>query len=294
MDKYFRAVGFSQLQAGKQLDTLIQTSFRTCETKYRTELNKGDISLDCFKYYGKGIGLGLSGKMNKNNSVVLQKCFPFAESKCRVAALNVEIEDINHDKLALFYDKKNLNQFVVKLQTSVLAPREIKKLSVTALSAKGKILLPLCVEKTHAAIKKQESKNLRKLIKRTCTGDPKAVKLLEEHIDKSSLAIKNRMHNEDFFSIVESYFQPNDESDFSYDLLANIIDVETIVNSMTDEKLYSMTLDVTGTKIQLYINHSDLIGIPTKGMRFWGVCALNGNVINDGFLGNLKRIFSFK
>ena len=295
MDKYFRAVGFSHLQAGKQLDTLIQTSFRTCESKYTTGFDSGDVILDCFKYFGKGIGLGLSGKINKNKSVVLHKCFPFAESSCRVGAANAEIEHVNNDRLMLFYDKKTFNQFVVKLQKTASLPEKITKLSITALSAKGKVLLPLVSDKQQVKIKKRDSKNIKRLLQKTCGGDTKAGKKLEETLEQASQAIRCNMITDDFFSVVDSYFQPDDESEFAYDILADIIDVETITNSMTDEKLHSMTLDVAGTKLQLYINHNDLIGMPSKGMRFWGVCVLYGSVVkNNGIIKRLARIFSYR
>ena len=163
MDKYFRAVGFSRLQAGKQLDALIQDSFRTCESKYATEKNSEDVYLDCFKYYGKGIGLGLSGILNKNKSVSLKKCFPFAESDCCIEAINVEIEDVDNDKLILFYDKKTLNQFVVKLQKPLKSTDRISSVSVSALSAKGKVLLPFYKDKAQEIHRKKESKALKKL-----------------------------------------------------------------------------------------------------------------------------------
>jgi hypothetical protein len=277
MDKYFRAVGFSRLNSDKQFEKLLQSSFRSCETKYMQKQSSGAVILNCLKYFGKGIGLGLSGKIEKNEVLVLKKWFPYAESKCPIGALNVELEEVNNDRLALFYDKKNLNQFVVKLHQPVTAPADIKLLSITALSAKGKILLPVVKEQNN--LKKQEAKMKRKLLFKSFTGDKSSFNELNKTSAKTSEDIKKRMMGEDFFSIVEKYFQPNDESDFTYDILADILNVETITNSMTDEKLYSMTLDVTGTNLQLYINHSDLIGTPYEGMRFWGVCALNGNVL---------------
>ena len=281
MDKYFRAVGFSGLQAGKQLDTLIRISFDTCESKYATGLDPDDISLDCFKYFGKGIGLGLSGKMNKNKSVVLQKYFPFAESNYHINAANAEMENVENDHLIMFFDKKTYNQFVAKLQKHPSLPKKIKKVSVTALSAKGKILLPLAKDTPRAFTNKQDAKKTMALLRKINAGDMRAKKRLDDCFDEAFESLRSRMRKDDFFSIVESYFQPNDESEFSYDILADIIGVETVTNSMTDEKLYSMALDVTGTKIQAYINHNDLSGMPMPGMRFWGVCALNGTVIDN-------------
>jgi len=287
MDKYFRAVGFSQLKAGKQFDSLIQNSFRTCESKYTTGFDSEDMTLDCFKYFGKGIGLGFSGVLKKNKSVSLRKCYPFAESDCNVEAVNVETEDVDNDTLILFYDKKTLNQFVVKLLKPPSAPGKIKSLSISALSATGKILLPFLKNKKQTAFKKQEAKRVKMLLRKACSGDAGAEKRLEACLEKASNAIRGRMVKEDFFSIVETYFQPNDENDFSYDILAEIVCAETVVNSATEEKLYRMTLDVTGTRIQLYINHSDLIGVPSAGMRFWGVCALSGVVASE------KKTFRF-
>jgi len=276
MDKYFRAVGFSHLRAGKQLDALIQNSFRTCESKIATG-DAEDVTLDCYKYFGKGIGLGLSGVMKKNKSVTLKKCFPFAESDCCVEAVNVETEEVNNDKLILFYDKKTFNQFVVKLQKPFTVSK-IKSVSIAALSAKGKVLLPFFKDKTQQNIKKHEVKNLKSLLKKTCAGDKNAEVKLDESLERTSCAIRSRMFSEDFFSIVETYFQPDDESDFSYDLLAEIIRVETLENSETGEKIYAMVINVTGTELQLYINHLDIVGVPSVGMRFWGVCALCGSV----------------
>jgi len=280
MDKYFRAVGFSSLQAGKQLDSLIRNSFDTCESKIATDVNSDDISLDCFKYFGKGIGLGLTGKMNKNKSVILQKCFPFAESDYPVMTADVCTERLYEDKLIMFFDKKNHNQFVVKVQKNDVAPKKIKRVSITALSARGKVLLPLSGKNAKITPDRREAKKTKELLIKICAGDKNAETHLKRRQIEAAAAIKKRMFTEDYFSFVKNYFEPNEESVNSYDILADIINVETVVNSATDEKLYSMALDLAGTKLQAYINYNDLTGVPSKDMRFWGVCALNGNVMN--------------
>jgi len=282
MDKYFRAVGFSSLQAGKQLDSLIRNSFNSCDAKIATDVNSDDISLDCFKYFGKGIGLGLTGKMNKNKSVILQKCFPFAESDYPVTTADVYIDRLNDDRLIMFFDKKTHNQFVVKVQKNNAVPDKIKRLSITALSAGGKILLPL-KDKKDKNVKltpnRRNAKQTKDLIIKACAGDKSAETRLKRRQNETAALINNRMFTDDFFSVVKNYIEPNDESVFSYDILADILDVETVVNSATNEKLYSMALDLVGTKMRAYINQTDLIGLPQKNMRFWGMCAFNGQFI---------------
>ena len=279
MDKYFRAVGFSSLQAGKQLDSLIRNSFNTCESRIATDVNFDDISLDCYKYFGKGIGLGLTGKMNKNKSVFLQKCFPFAESDYPIPTEDVFTERLHNDKLIMFFDKKNHNQFVVKIQKNDAPPKKIKRLAVTALSAGGKVLLPLQGKSVKLTPNRRGAKKTKDLLIKIRTGDLNAETRLKRSQYETSALIKNRMLSEDFFSVVKNYIEPNDESVFSYDILADIISVETVVNSATNEKLYSMALDLAGTKLRAYINQNDLIGVPSKNMRFWGMCAFNGQFI---------------
>ena len=49
-------------------------------------------------------------------------------------------------------------------------------------------------------------------------------------------------------------------------------------NTMTDEKIYHLTIECNDIQFDVCINQKDLLGEPAKGRRFKGVVWLQGEV----------------
>ena len=94
----------------------------------------------------------------------------------------------------------------------------------------------------------------------------------------SPASIAKRVKNEDVLSIVESYFMPCGISCDQYAVMGTILDVETLTNSLTGDKIYRMILDCNDLVFDLCINKEDLLGEPEVGRRFRGNIWLQGLV----------------
>ena len=67
------------------------------------------------------------------------------------------------------------------------------------------------------------------------------------------------------------------ESD-QYAVLGEILNVSQTTNRITDQKIYSMTIDTNDLIYDICINEDDLLGVPEVGRRFKGKIWLQGMV----------------
>ena len=67
------------------------------------------------------------------------------------------------------------------------------------------------------------------------------------------------------------------ESD-QYSILGEIIEVEEVCNSITNERLYSMEVECNDLHFRVLINQEDLLGEPVVGRRFKGSIWMQGTV----------------
>ena len=88
--------------------------------------------------------------------------------------------------------------------------------------------------------------------------------------------ISGRIGQEDVYSIVDTCFMPCGLECDQYAIIAEILGVETVQNTMSGEKLYRMLLDCNDLKLSLVINQADLLGEPAPGRRFKGDVWLQG------------------
>ena len=64
-----------------------------------------------------------------------------------------------------------------------------------------------------------------------------------------------------------------------YNILGEILKVETVQNSLTKEEIYVMTIESHDLVFDICINKEDLLGEPQVGRRFKGVIWLQGEMI---------------
>jgi hypothetical protein len=67
------------------------------------------------------------------------------------------------------------------------------------------------------------------------------------------------------------------ESDH-YSVLAEILEVEEVINSITNEKMYFMKVECNDIIFYITINQADLLGEPAVGRRFKGIIWMQGTV----------------
>ena len=107
-------------------------------------------------------------------------------------------------------------------------------------------------------------------------GDEEAIESLTmEDIDLYSM-ISRRIQHEDVYTIVESYFMPYGIECDQYNLMGEITDCNTTINTVTGEKLWQLGILSNDIPLDICINEKDLLGVPEVGRRFKGVIWLQG------------------
>ena len=184
------------------------------------------------------------------------------------------------DYLEFIFDKDGLKQkeYNIDRKGSVYRiPIKNKKVSLTALSIGGMILLP-SHRKVEPVKAKKEQDEREKLIQAAKKGDETAIENLTiEDIDTYN-ELSNRVMKEDIFTIVDSTFMPCGVECDQYSVIGEIHELSKERNSYTGENIYIMNLECNDVEFTLGINEKHLLGEPMVGRRFKGQIWLQGNV----------------
>ena len=90
--------------------------------------------------------------------------------------------------------------------------------------------------------------------------------------------ISRRAKKEDVLTIVESYFMPYGIACDQYSIMGDILAVEKVQNSLTEEYIYILTVECNDLVFDVCINKEDLMGEPLPGRRFRGNVWMQGMV----------------
>jgi len=156
---------------------------------------------------------------------------------------------------------------------------DITKANVAMLMTFGTILLPVQKNDTTTNFRAQEEAIMRDLVSRARSGDIEAEEDLHKMAKKQETDLRERLTQEDLLSVFEGYFLNLIEQSGLFSILADIHDVDEITNEASREKLYRLSVSVTGIKMTLYVNQEDIVGMPMQGMRIMGMGLLQGNVM---------------
>lgn len=149
---------------------------------------------------------------------------------------------------------------------------------LTGLSVSGKVILPLMKTEEDVRRRRDESINRDRMIAAAREGDQDAIESLTlEDIDLYA-TISRRSKKEDVLTIVESYFMPYGIAYDQYSIMGDILSVETVKNSLTEESIYILSLECNNLIFDICINKEDLLGEPLPGRRFRGNVWMQGTV----------------
>ena len=288
MGPYISAVGFSSINKKRQWDILIDEVLKNSDKQLVTNHDEEHIFIEYYKEYGKGMGVVLRGLLDNDQDIDLETCDPYFEARYTVDIAEIEIEEEEDDYFyfAIYEDEQSGSEIVFQLQ-NIIEYLEIKGdkevfidgIKIVGLASKGTVILP--VEKTDSDVEYENEQNewKKELFKRARQGDEEAREILDMEAEEAADIIEERLQNEDFLSVIEGYFIPIDYLDATYSLLGTIQEVEIIENNQTKEKVYWMLVETIGMKIEVAINAKELVGNPMVGMRFMGMCWMQGTVI---------------
>ncbi len=288
MGSHLSAVGFSKVKKRTEWDELITQVIEDPTERYVTSEHDEEAYIEHFKSYGPDFGLVVRGTLDEEDEVVVDTCDPYIDAKHVMDVSEVEIEKTEDDSTyyAICEEEETGTEIIFYLQNVIeyldidnLQDVSIQGVRVVGLAVQGTVILPVEKDDVDKVIEEEQDAWYKELIKRAREGDDEAEELLDLQAEETSQLIRERLKKEDFLSVVEGYFLPDEKQDATYSILGFIREIHRSINQDTKEEIYRMYLDTMGMGIEVCINQKDLIGIPSIGMRFMGICWIQGKVV---------------
>ena len=288
MHKFLRAIGFSDIRK-KDLDYIIEEVIEHPEVMKVTRDSEGNEFAEMSRTYGNNIGFMVRGSYDDEDVFQIDYYLPYLIPDEISTEEQVDVEkhaekesyagvcDEMRLGVTLIFYLQNVADFLSEHRANIHT-RNIHGAMLSALSVDGKILLPIeqRIPEKQAINNKREKRN--RLMAEAKEGNEAAIESLTlEDMDTYSMLSK-RITKEDVFSIVSSSFMPYGIESDQYSVLGEILELEDITNSLTNEKIYSMKIDCNDIIFSVAINQKDLLGEPAVGRRFKGSVWMQGTV----------------
>ena len=289
MHKFLRAVGFSKIKERKELTALITNSIQLATRRsYVTTIEDGIVAV-FERDFADDIGLAVCGEFDDDDKFIYEYYYPYLIP----SGISTE-EDLNVERHAatvsyagvcneprigvtLIYYLQNMIPYI-KYENEAKFPIRGTTLSLSALSTKGQILMPIAKTEEEKEVAKKKTNYRNKLINNARKGDETAIESLT--LDDMDLytSISKKIRKQDVYSLVDSYFMPYGVECDHYSVLGEIMDCKRVINNLTSEAVHIMRINCNDLEFDVCINEVDLLGEPAVGRRF------KGNIWMQGFI----------
>lgn len=288
MHKFMRAVGFSSLENNKDRQKIIDDCIKSPTRRIQT--TNGKMMLSQYeKEYADGIGFCVCGEQDESGQFYYDHSYPYIRGKEISSFEDISVErqaekesyagvcdDVKVGVSMIFYLQDIVSY--VKVKNADLLPIRGTSLSLSALSTEGRVLLPLSKDPSEVKEYQKAATKRKHLVEEARTGDENAMELLTLDDMDTYNVITSKLRKDDVLSLVDTYFMPYGVECDQYTILAEIMNVMQIENSMTKEKMFRMKLSCNDLEFDLCINEKDMYGDPQAGRRFKGSIWLQGYI----------------
>lgn len=289
MHKFLRAVGFSEYTDKNQIQQLIRDIILQADDRsYSSKGEKGLLS-EFDRNFAEGIGIAVCGEFDEEDNYNFSYYYPYLKSDITSTAEDLSIErhtskesyagvceDPKVGVSLIFYMQNMIQYLKMKENGSDILRGATTNLS--ALSNQGMILMPIHKSEEQKRRIKRDMVKRSRLIQAARGGDEEAIENLTLDDMDTYTSISKRIMNVDLYTLVDSYFMPYGVECDLYSMLGDIVECSTVVNSLTKEEVYIMTVCCNDIHIRTCINKKDLLGEPKAGRRFKGNVWLQGYV----------------
>ncbi|MDO4491954.1 MAG: DUF3881 family protein [Lachnospiraceae bacterium] len=289
MHKYLRSIGFSHLESFRMLEEVLQHVEQNYDQKKTVEKADGGIFAELSKDFGYDCGISVCGEYDAQGDFHREYYFPYYRGQQGFASRDLVLErHIDKESYAGAYDDFNIGITLIfflnnpaeylRIMKNPVGRELPRTLAFSALSDKGKILLPIYSDVKERERMKKNSEKRGSLVTKAQSGDPEAIESLTmEDIDLFTV-LSRRVQTEDIYSIISSTFMPCGVECDQYSIIGEITELNITRNRRTDERLYQMKVVSNDIPVDVCINERDLLGIPEVGRRFKGKIWLQGLV----------------
>lgn len=288
MHKFLRAIGFSEIRK-KDLIMITDEIAERPEEMRITKDSEGNEFAEFSKTFAENIGIKVRGTYDEEDNFQMEYYFPYSLGTEVSTREQIDVEkhaekesyagvcDELRIGVTLIFYMQNVVEFLSEHRRNIHA-QNLQGAILSALSVEGKVLLPVQQKKTAKQTHNKNSEKRNQLIAEAREGNEEAIESLTLADMDTYSSISKRITKEDILSIVDSYFMPYGIESDQYSVLGTIIDVKELFNSITNEKLYHITLNCNDMVFDVTINENDLLGEPAIGRRFKGNIWMQGTV----------------
>ena len=300
MHKYLRAIGFSGIKNRTEYENLIRlcvqdATKREYTTKDISSVESGSIRSDesmtalFYRDFAKGLGLAVCGEYDENNHFSYDYCFPYLRGSEISSYEDITVErhmekesyagicdEIKVGVTLIFY-LQNMIPYIKAKNTGNL-PMKGTSLVLSGLSCQGSIMMPLKKDKKDIIKTQKAAVSRNDRIRAARRGDEEAIESLTLEDMDVYTSISKMIHQNDIYTIVDTYFMPYGVECDLYSVLGEIQNIEEIENIVTGETVIRMLLLCNELSFDVCINKKDLYGEPQVGRRFKGVIWLQGYI----------------
>lgn len=289
MHKFLRAVGFSLYQKKHDIEALLEELIHEAQPSQIRKLQLDPVTNLCHvrAEMAPDMGLDIYGEMDEFGTIRPEYYLPYLTSHDLSSEADCSIQRHTEKEtyaglldeykvgISLIFYLENVMEF--RARSLARESTDVSYVNLSALSVKGKIILPVkktAKQKEKAKVATKERNSLMEAAKR---GDEDAMETLTiEDIDLYS-QISRRVMKEDIYSIIDTCFMPSGIECDQYAVIGDIVHMQLVQNRMTGEEIYNLKLDCNDVIFHVAINRKDLMGEPEIGRRFKGQIWMMGN-----------------
>ena len=288
MHAFLRAIGFRDIKQ-REFDEIYQETKKTPDSVQEIIDSDGFHFAEIRRTVAPGIGISFRGIMDENDSFIKEYYFPYHISRRVSTDEEVELiaasdkesylgvcDDIRVGVDLVFHVQDMLS--LMKTRGQNPGTVNYGGVALSALASEGMVLLPVARQVQGAGKMNMPPEQKRELLEAARRGDNGAYEELSMSEMDILSKIARRVEKEDIYTIVRTTFMPSGYENDKYQIVADILSVDTIYNPYTAQKVYTLVLGCNGLIFEACINASDLLGEPMEGRRFKGKIWMQGQV----------------
>ncbi|WP_408069746.1 DUF3881 family protein [Butyrivibrio sp. JL13D10] len=289
MHSYLRAIGFENFRSREDIQQLIAMTVQQADTRsYVTKDGEKLIGEFC-KDFTDSIGICVCGEFNENDKFLYDYYYPYIRGNSVTTEEDITVsrhsatesyagvcDDLRVGVTIIFY-LQNMIPYI-KIQNENRFPIKGTSLTLSALSLKGTIVMPIAKTDSDKNFARKRTREREKLMHKARKGDESAMESLSiEDMDTYS-AISKQIKTTDVYTLVDNYFMPFGVECDQYSVMGEIMECHEETNSFTGQTLEIMTINCNELIFNVCINKKDLLGEPIPGRRFKGNIWMQGYV----------------
>lgn len=287
MHKYLRAAGFSEYTAKKKIQELVKQVIIYADERLLVRREDHTTLVEFRKDFADNLGIAVCGEFDEEQNFSYDYYYPYLKGVHLSSQEDISVErhaaresyagiceDVKVGVSLIFY-LLNMTTYLKFSQANKI-PCRGTSLNLSAMSCQGTIMMPIQKNENQKKKIQKDSMTRNQLIQAAREGDEEAIESLTLEDMDTYTTISNKIHKEDVFSLVDTYFMPYGAECDQYSVLGEIMECRLVTNSLTKEQIYLLTICANELTIDVCVNIIDLFGEPQVGRRFKGTIWLQG------------------